>query len=181
MRNVIDYMEVRENNHFWLYFLMNNFPESLDDQTDQTISEIISDHYEIDKEWVDHFTGYDDGVFDENDGYVENPTTLKIPLSTANNLFIEFHPGDTIYFIDHHEIGRTGPHYSIQKINWEAFCHYTQDLDNREKLLLMPMVTVKITEKELLEKLIYDCLNMVQIEREFAKISDAIIENCLSV
>lgn len=47
MRKLVDYEEVKNNSSFWVMFLASNFPESLDDKTDKTVSEIMSDNYSV--------------------------------------------------------------------------------------------------------------------------------------
>lgn len=180
MRNIIEYKDIKDNNNFWLLFLINNFPESLNNETDKTISEMVSSNYDIDKEWVDNFVGYYEEVFDENDGYIENPTTLKVQLSTHDYLFIEFHPGDTIYFVNEKEIGCTGPEYSIHKINWEKFCEYTKTLNVGEKMLLLPMLFIEGEEQKELREMVYEGLKVAKIrENDFESLYNAIMENCL--
>ena len=44
---------------------------------------------------------------------MEEPTTLFAALDKEHTLTIEFHPGDTVYFINETEIGCTGPHNAI--------------------------------------------------------------------
>ena len=89
---------------------MCNFPSGVTSNDDALI-EIMSEKYEdlIDHSFIDDLTGYYDGVFDESDGYIDNPNTIKMILSTGNELFIEFHPGDTIYYFGQEELGCTGP------------------------------------------------------------------------
>lgn len=182
MRKLVDYEEIKNNSSFWVMFLASNFPESLDDKTDKTLSEIMSDNYSVNREWVDNFTGYYEEVFTENDGYIEDPNTLIIKLSTSNSLFIEFHPGDTIYFIDDNEIGCTGPEYVIRKINWTEFCKYTETLSSGEKILLLPMLAFDNEDQELLQQVIYEGLRVTGIkEADFEIICNAIMENSVAM
>ena len=103
-------------------------------------------------------------------------------MSTSNSLFIEFHPGDTIYFIDDNEIGCTGPEYVIQKINWTEFCKYTETLSSGEKILLLPMLAFDNEDQELLQQVIYEGLRVTGIkEADFEIICNAIMENCVAM
>ncbi len=175
MRNIVNYEIIKKNNNFWIWFIMNNFPESLDELSDKTVMEIINENYFIDKEWIDEFTGYYKEVFNENDGYIENPNTLEIILSTNDILYIEFHPGDTIYYINDIEIGCTGPEYSIKKISWKEYCNYTYLMDNKKKLLLLPMLSIEKNS----EYSIIDILGCVIKEDILENVYNAIIENCI--
>lgn len=181
-RKFVDFDAVKKQRQFWLYFLGTNFPNGYVEETDESLSEFIDYRYDIDMGWLNEFTGYYEGVLDSSDGYVENPTTLKIGLSTKNNLFIEFHPGDTVYFIDDDEIGCTGPEYFIHKINWEDFCAYTKELGSKEKLLLIPMLGIEKGVQEQLKKTVCNGLELLPIKEMDSIIywlRDAIVNNCL--
>ena len=181
MRKIINYEAIEKEKDFWLMFLMGNFPESLDVETDETLSEIISGLYSCNREWADEFTGYYDGVIDECDGYIEEPTTLEIELSTGEKLYIEFHPGDTIYFINDEEVGCTGPEYFIHKLNMAGFDSRTHSLSSDQKMLLVPMLAISEGEKEYLRKIINDGLNAIKVvkESDYKRICSTIIENCI--
>ena len=181
MRKLIDYDTIKNEKDFWITYLMGGFPESLDNETDETLSEIISGLYDYNMQWVDDFTGYYDGILDECDGYIDDPTTLEIELSTGDKLYIEFHPGDTIYFINDEEIGCTGPEYSIHKLDWQKYVSYTHLLSSDQKLLVLPMLAIKAGEKDGLKQIIGDGLEEIDVikESDYERICGAIIENCL--
>ena len=61
------------------------------------MTELIQEKCILDKDWIDNLTSYYDGVFDENDGYVDTPKAVVIKLSNGDEFCVEFHPGDTIY------------------------------------------------------------------------------------
>ena len=64
------------------------------------MTELIQEKCILDKDWIDNLTSYYDGVFDENDGYVDTPKAVAIKLSNGDEFCVEFHPGDTIYYIN---------------------------------------------------------------------------------
>ena len=66
------------------------------------------------RRWWDAFTGYYDGILEESDGYLDEPTTLETSLSQERMLKIQFHPGNTLYYINGEKIGSTGPHWELQ-------------------------------------------------------------------
>lgn len=180
MRQMIDYLELLHNKCFAAWFLMNNFPEGIDICNDCSIAEIIEENCIIDKTWVDDLTGYYEGVFDENDGYIENPKTINLRLSTGVLLFIEFHPGDTLYYIDRNMIGCTGPDYSIRKILFSQFVEYTKEMNEEEKIFLLPMLRVCNNEKELALNLIETILSNYELQKcKLDKLCECILENCI--
>ena len=103
-----------ENKRFWTCFFLAEWRNAYDKQADKSAADMIeencselSDYYE----WWREFTGYREDIFEISDGYSEEPTTLLAELDGKNILKIEFHPGDTVYSLNHTEIGCTGPHY----------------------------------------------------------------------
>ena len=78
MRELVDISLIEDCKDILLWFLMNGFPEGLDEDSDKAITEIIEEHFDIDRNVIDEFTGYYDGVFDDNDGYVDAPKSVKI-------------------------------------------------------------------------------------------------------
>ncbi len=137
--------DVLKNQNFWLYFLSTAFPNAIDDSGEQNLGEFIAESFDCSEavQWSDRFTGYDSAC--DNDGYSDNPAALYIALSGAN-LKIEFHPADTVYFLDDREIGCTGGEFSINKISFESFLSYTKNLGALQAFLLLPMAFIKTDE-----------------------------------
>lgn len=180
MRKILDINEMMENKNFWLYFFISNFPESLDEDSDSTLTEIIGENYVISKDWVDKLTQNYDGVFDESDGYVAEPNTLEIVVCDNNKILIEYHPGDIIYYINDIKIGCTGPHYIIRKISWKDYSNYFRDLDNDIKLLFLPMVYITVENINELCSLVEIGLQKAEVStKHYELICNCIIENCL--
>ena len=181
MRKIIAFDTIKDGNNFWIWFFAALFPQSWDADTDQTISEAIMDNYEFDEKWANAFTGYYDGIFDESDGYIENPKTLQIELSDGKMLSIEVHPGDIYYFIEDKEIGCIGPHYKIKTISWQDFAIYTKSWTYQQKLLLMPMLGIKDGEQITLEELIVNGSREVKAIRweDYEKIRQGIVSHCI--
>lgn len=183
MRKLVNYETIRDERDFWLIFLMGNFPLSSYCDDDEGLGYLIAENYGYNKQWIHDFTGYYDGIFDECDGYLDDPTTLELELSTGEKLYIEFHPGDTIFFIDNDEIGCTGPHYLIHKIDWSKFMSYTNSLSSDKKMLLLPMLAIGNEERENLSHIIAEGLKEIEIikESDYELIKNCIINNCYSV
>lgn len=102
-----------DNTRFWAYFLSTNYPCALLERTDETMYDLVQQVLPVDTQWSDAFTRSYDGVFEANDGYLDNPTTLRVSLDGGDTLEIAFHPGDTIFYINGAEIGCTGPHWRL--------------------------------------------------------------------
>ena len=99
------------NARFWAYFLSTSYPNALLEKTDQPMYDLVGQVLPVDVQWTDAFTQYYDGVIEERDGYLDAPTTLEAPLDGGDTLKIEFHPGDTLFFLSDTELGSTGPHH----------------------------------------------------------------------
>lgn len=180
MRQIIDYFELIHDECFIAWFLMNNFPEGIDVSNDCSMARMIAENCVIDKVWVDKLTGYYEGVFDESDGYIENPKTVEICLFSGTLFFVEFHPGDTLYYADREMIGCTGPDYIIRKIEFIQFVELTKEMGDKEKIFLLPMLRVQSREKVPAEKMILSILKNYKLQEcSMEKICECIMENCV--
>ena len=78
-RKTVDHISLLSDTDFTNWFLMTNFPEAIDRDEDVSLSELLSTS-PVDKEKIDLLTQYYDGVFDEYDGYVECPNSVRLDL-----------------------------------------------------------------------------------------------------
>ncbi|MBQ3546359.1 MAG: immunity protein 19 [Lachnospiraceae bacterium] len=180
MKQIIKYIELISNSSFIPWFLMNNFPEGIDNSNECSLMELIQETCILDKDWIDKLTGYYDGIFDENDGYINAPNSVVISLSNGDELCVEFHPGDTIYYINGSQIGCTGPSYMIRSISLTQFIEYTSKLNASEKILLLPMVKITFEEKDELKNVINSILSTVDMQGcSVEDVSACILENSL--
>ena len=67
------------------------------------------------------------------DGYVDTPKAVAIKLSNGDEFCVEFHPGDTIYYINDIQIGCTGSSYMIRNISLAQFYEYISNMNGRVK------------------------------------------------
>lgn len=168
------------NPHFVRWFLMMNFPEGMDAAEGCSLFELMEEKCTLDTAFIDHLTGYYEGVFEENDGYVDSPKRVVLPLAAGDELCVAFHPGDTVYFINGSKIGCTGPHYEIRKLPLSEFLVYTAQMQDREKLFLLPMVKITAGEREVMTQIIQSVLCSFQLQECSTKqIGACILENCL--
>ncbi|MCM1507217.1 MAG: Imm19 family immunity protein [Ruminococcus flavefaciens] len=168
--------EIMNNTSFWYYFLSVNFPNAYDETTDTDISEIIEE-YSPDNDWIDEFVQYSDEIFNQNDGYVDNPNTIELNLN-GHDFKIEFHAGDTVYFLDGQQIGCTGGHFILGKIDFQLFSELTHGIaDKRIFLLVMPMVSLKDTDIPNARNIIRSALGLLKLKKEHInKITDMITD-----
>lgn len=128
------------NKEFWISFMATSFPTALDESTDMSLTELIEEHGLSNINWWSNFTKYYDGVLEETDGYIDEPETFIYDLTSTRTLKIEFHPGDTIYYINDKEIACTGGEYSIQIFPFSDLLKYAEEInDNRIFFLLLPI------------------------------------------
>lgn len=180
MRIYVDYSDLINNDSFLLWYLMVSFPIGLNEEEDD-ISEIMSEKYydKIDQNFINELTGYYDGIFDKTDGYVDNPKAVKIDFNN-NELTVEFHAGDTIYFLNDKEIGFTGCEYFIQKIPFVDFKKYIKGKESLEILFILPMVQIVEGEIEQFRKIVIDVIgNIKTLDNDFENICYCVISNCL--
>lgn len=130
--------------HFWINYFGSCYPNSYDEEEDICASDLMQELYTEEAEsWWDTFTGYYDGVLDESDGYLDEPTTLETVLPEGKTLKIEFHPGDTLYFINDKQVGSTGPHWKLQTIPYRDVEHLLSLENGRQLyLLLLPLAFI---------------------------------------
>ena len=112
-----------------------------------------------DTSWWDNFIKYYDGVLEKSDGYVDEPETLICELAPTQTLKIEFHPGDTVYFINDKQIACTGGHYNIQVI---PFKELLNSIKNRQIfLLLLPLAVIDNQDKDKATQIVSNVLQEI--------------------
>ena len=182
MRNFIEHSDLMNNKSFLLWFLMTSFPLGLINGED-SIDEVMGSKYNnlINQKFIDEFTGYYDGIFEKTDGYLDDPKAVKIFLNDGDELIIEFHAGDIVYYLNDEMLGCTGPEYVVQKIPFAKFLEYTKVKNNFEILLLMPMVRIEEHESDEYRRYVLSILNSIEVlEDDLADICACIINNCLA-
>lgn len=177
--NRIDIKLFENSKNLLLWFIMVNFPEGYDEEQDISLVEFMSENYELDDDEINVVTQYYDGVFDENDGYVDAPNVISINLSNGKEFSVAFHPGDIEYYIDDEIIGCTGPHYTIRKIPYEEYKSMVSGLNGLEKLFVLPMVCVTDEHVDMFEEEIELILSDVHIEDTENTICSFILANSI--
>lgn len=75
-------------------------------------------------DWHHQFTGWYPGIFDESDGYSDDPATVEVVLGNDVHLRVQFHPGDKYWFLrcaDTAEamLANIGPHWALPGLRWQ--------------------------------------------------------------
>lgn len=163
------------NKKFWTCFVAASFPTALDEETDSSLPEIIEEHKVVDINWWRDFTKYYDGVLEETDGYVDEPETLIYRLSSAQTLKIEFHPGDTLYYINERQIARTGGDYNIWIFPLADLLSYNESIkDNRIFLLLLPLTIIRNQDMDNAVRIISNVLREIFDEHLCNRLANSI-------
>lgn len=74
--------------------------------------------------WSNPFTGWCPGIFDESDGWVEDPSVVHLPLAGDVDLAIAFYPGEWHWSLARHgddaaiDLGNVGPHWMQPAFRW---------------------------------------------------------------
>ena len=133
---------------FWRCFFRAEWGSAYDKATDTSAGEWMDERCPLSEDECNRwhtFTGYSEDIFDSSDGYAENPSAFEAELDGGKRFRIEFHPGDTVYFIDGQEIGCTGPHgRKLSAIPYREAAKWL-GRENGEPmfLLLLPMVRLE--------------------------------------
>lgn len=160
------------NRNFWVGFLATSFLNSVDEETDLSLTDMMTADGMDDASWWRTFTKYEDGVMEESDGYLEDPEALVCDLPPAQTLKIEFHPGDTVYYINDKRIACTGPHPVIQVIPFKELLKYKED--RQIFLLLLPLAVIDCADQEDAKKIISDALQEIFDKRLCSRYAECI-------
>lgn len=162
------------NREFWTGFFITSFPTALDEEKDLSLSEMIIEQTETaDINWWHKFTRYYDGVLNEADGYVDDPEMVTYNLTPAQTLKIEFHPGDTLYFVNDKQIACTGGEYAIHIFPFTDLVNFVKEIhDYRIFCLLLPLTVIRNQDADNAVEIISNVLTEifdVNLCNQFAK------------
>ncbi len=115
---------------------------------------------------------------EESDGYVDEPETLICELAPAQTLKIEFHPGDTVYFINDKQIACMGGHYNIHVIPFKELLNGIKD---RQKfLLLLPLAVLDNQDQDKAAQIISNALQEIFEKHLCSRYAGCIVTGLLS-
>ena len=166
------------NRDFWVGFMATSFPTALEEEMDMSLTDLMIENGMCNRSWWDNFTKYYDGVLDESDGYVDEPETLICELAPTQTLKIEFHPGDTIYFINDRQIGCTGGHYNIQVIPFKELLNGIKD--KQVFLLLLPLAVINTQDKNQAAQIISNVLQEIFDKHLCSQYASCIVTGLMS-
>lgn len=168
------------NQKFWTGFLATSFPNAWDEASDLSLTELLEEHQLADCAWWDHFTGYYEGILEESDGYLEEPQTFLYELTPVDSLKIEFHPGDTLYFVNDRQIACTGPHSEIQIFPFADLLEYAKGKgDDLIFLLLLPLTSLTEEESPTATGWVQALLREIIPSRFVERIADCIVSGLM--
>lgn len=166
------------NRNFWVGFIATSFPTALGEETDISLTELMIENGMCDTSWWDNFTKYYDGVLEESDGYVDEPETIICELVPTQILKIEFHPGDTVYYINDKQIACTGGHYNIQVIPFKELLNSIKD--RQIFLLLLPLAVIDSLDKDEATQIISNVLQGIFDKRLCGQYANCIVNGLMS-
>lgn len=165
------------NRNFWVGFMATSFPTALEEETDMSLTDLMKDNEMPDVNWWRNFTKYYDGVLEESDGYLDEPETLICELTPAQTLKIEFHPADTVYYINDKQIACTGGHYSIQVIPFKDLLTF---IENKQIfLLLLPLAVIDTSDVDEAIPIIASVLLKVLDNRLCSRYAECIVNGLM--
>ena len=143
----ISFYEI-DNLSFWINYFGCSYLNLYDEEEEASVSELMEELCtEAVCEWWEKFTGWYDGVLDESDGYLDDPAFLEAPLTQGRTLKIEFHPGDTLYYVNGEEIGSTGPHWKLGTVPYKEL-EKLLPLEQGWQLFLLLLPLASLERKE---------------------------------
>lgn len=133
---------------FWAGFLCTSFGQMGDPIDGQEACRAFGVSEQAAQKWWRTFTGWYDGILDETDGWLENPSGVAAALTTRLNLEVETHPGGTDYFVSavkparRQRVGDVGPHWRLPMFRWEEASRFPA----HALVLALPGLWLKGTE-----------------------------------
>lgn len=108
-------------------------------------------------EWWDQFTGWYEGVLDDEDGHVDDPATVSLKTARGLRVKAEIHPGDIYFHLQYDSIdvliGNIGPHWSLPFLSYAEASLLAGSVDNgdpaaKARAFLFLTVGVWLSEAE---------------------------------
>ncbi len=138
-----------ENKDIWLYHFTANFPFADNPEDETMLDEFIMENYELPGlDWFDKFTGSKSEDGEESGPW--NGCSLNIRINSQVVLGIEFHPYETIFFLNHTFIGNTGGHFRLSLIKWQELKAITEgrNISDIIFMMLLPLATGNAAERK---------------------------------
>lgn len=116
--------KIPTNPEFWFCYLVSSFGQIGEPFEADFLNKTFNINEKSALAWWDSLTGYSE-EFEESEENVENPNSIPIEFQNHVNLIIEFHPGNTYYFLENHlskeeaAIGDIGGHWALPMLRWD--------------------------------------------------------------
>lgn len=137
------------NNQFWLAHFSSNFPTTLQNSNGKNyfLSLLEDPFYNyFTREFSCELKGIDPSTGDANDPW--DGFVLDISIHQQCTLSLEFHPNETIYFLNEVYIGNTGDHPILSLLTWSELKAIVKGRKNSTPLLWLLLPLVVGTKKE---------------------------------
>ncbi|MGN7823673.1 Imm19 family immunity protein [Chitinophaga sp. 22536] len=136
-------MELQLSDKNFCLFLLAQFPFASDDELEMTLTDYLPEIFDMPAgEWLDELTGPAEGDWK---GY-----TYMHRLNETVTFYAEFHPHETVYFLNDTYLGNTGGHFHLSLLSWEEL----QAIVNNDRTdpsllfwLLLPLAVGKESEQ----------------------------------
>jgi len=178
-----DVASLMVDGRFWAAHLCSSFGQIGPPFEPEAVFELLGVSEEAVDSWWNTFTGWYEGVFDEADGWVDDPGVIEAPLAGGVSLTVEFHPGQTRYLvtaadsIEGQLLGEISGHWRLPMLRWSEAArlpHVTADSGWAAEspaalLLFLPGLWAEPTEEEALcIACVADAFRRVGLAREAA-------------
>jgi hypothetical protein len=154
-----------DNLNFWYYYILPF--RGGDDQKELNLDDAIRDVVEIKKyvptfkEWYNEFCPKEKA---DSDGLFENPKVIAATLTEDIRFAIEFHLGETTFYINNIYIGNLGGHFEAWFLTFKELMAF--DKYEMLFLLFLPMTGIEENERELAEALVSEKLKSISMYAE---------------
>ena len=142
----ISFYEI-DNLSFWINYFGCSYLNLYDEEEEASVSELMEELCTEEVcEWWEKFTGWDTWSIWYSSP-LDDPAFLEAPLPQGRTLKIEFHPGDTLYYVNGEKIGSTGPHWKLGTVPYKEL-EKLLPLEQGWQLFLLLLPLASLERKE---------------------------------
>lgn len=153
--NVISEKEYSFSNALFWNVMLHHHIRAFDEERDANFDEVwdeelvptLLDEKKYKKYWC--WLSQIDLKTSENQGEIENPRTLTLPIGSDIVLTIEFHPCCTYYFLNDTLIGEVSGNFHLKYLTYSELMRITKEIYGDVLFhLLLPLSAIKEKEKD---------------------------------
>lgn len=168
--NTLSEKEYSFSNEFFWNVMLHHHIRAFDEERDANFDEVwdgelapaLLDEKKY-KEYLGWLSQFDMATSD-NQGEIENPRALTLPIGSDIVLTIEYHPCCTCYFLNDILIGEVGGNFHLKYLTYQELIQIAK-LTNGDLLfhLLLPLAAIKEQEKEMAQQEIVQRLQQIPL------------------